>query len=46
MELFCYFDQSHIRVLVHQKYYLGAAKTLVTGSQNVISLENETIPLK
>ena len=36
MEIFCYGDKSHIRVQPHIKYYLGAAKTVVTGGKNVI----------
>ena len=33
MEIFCYGDKSHIRVQPHIKYYLGAAKTVVTGGK-------------
>ena len=36
MEIFCYGDKSHIRVHPHIKYFLGAAKTVVTGGKNVI----------
>ena len=36
MEIFCYGDKSHIRLQPHIKYYLGAAKTVVTGGKNVI----------
>ena len=34
MEIFCYGDKSHIRVHPHIKYFLGAAKTVVTGGKN------------
>ena len=36
LEIFCYGDKSHIRVQPHMKYYLGAAKLVVTGGKNVI----------
>ena len=36
LEIFCYGDRSHIRVQPHMKYYLGAAKLVVTGGKNVI----------
>ena len=36
MEMFCYGDKSHIRVHPHIKYFLGAAKTVVTGGKKVI----------
>ena len=48
MEIFCYGDKSHIRVQPHIKYYLGAAKTVVTGGKNVIfrifRAKNERFP--
>ena len=50
LEIFCYGDRSHIRVQLPMKYYLGAAKLVVTGGKNVISwhlnTQNETIPLR
>ena len=50
LEIFCYGDRSHIRVQLHMKYYLGAAKLVVTGGKNVIfwhfRTQNQTIPLR
>ena len=50
LEIFCYGDRSHIRVQLHMKYYLGAAKLVVTGGKNVIfwhfRRQNHTIPLR
>ena len=50
LEIFCYGDRSHIRVQLHMKYYLGAAKLVVTGGKNVIfwhfRRQNQTIPLR
>ena len=36
MEMFCYGDKSHIRVHPHIKYFLGAAKNVITGGKYMI----------
>ena len=36
MEMFFYGDKSHIRVHPHVKYFLGAAKNVVTVGKNMI----------
>ena len=50
MEIFCYGQRGLIRLPLHVKFFLGAAKTVVTGGKNAQkwpkSAQAQTIPLR